>query len=217
MQEVLTIDFRRPVPVFPLPDCVLFPHTLLPLHIFEPRYRQLVTEALDDVGLIAMGLFEGTVSEEEYLRGSPKLRPWVCVGLVRSYEKSSDGRFVLLVQGICRARLLKEVPHEPYRTFTVEPADTMPQPDDTFGDFRDRIASLVQDAALDGVAAIKKAREHLEAAQPVVAMIDNMLSELVSDSEERYTMLAETDATARAQWLVEYMETLRDRAAGSSP
>ncbi|MDA0578722.1 MAG: LON peptidase substrate-binding domain-containing protein, partial [Verrucomicrobia bacterium] len=69
IQEVLTIDFRRPVPVFPLPDCVLFPHTLLPLHIYEPRYRKLVEDALDDIGLIALGLFEDMLSDDEYLRG----------------------------------------------------------------------------------------------------------------------------------------------------
>lgn len=216
IQEVLTIDFRRPVPVFPLPDCVLFPHTLLPLHIYEPRYRKLVEDALDDIGLIALGLFEDMLSDDEYLRGRPPLRPWVCVGLVRSYEKTPDGQYILLLQGICRGKLLAEVPHEPYRTFTVEPADTAQPSEAAFQDVRLRLESLAEDDTFKSVAAIRKAREHMAAEQPIVAMVDSLLSELLSDAEQRYAMLAEADPSARASWLLQYMTDLRDRTVGDS-
>ncbi|MCE9613028.1 MAG: LON peptidase substrate-binding domain-containing protein [Lentisphaerae bacterium] len=210
MQEVLTIDFRRPVAVFPLPDSVLLPHTLLPLHIFEPRYRQMVTDALDDVGLVAMGMFDQTVSSEDYLHGHPPLRPWVCLGLIRRYEKLLDGRYFLILQGICRARILEEPPHEPYRIATLEPADISPRTNDRLNEYRARIERLAREQTLADLPLIRKARAHLVESLPVPAVVDGILSELLTEAETRYTMLAETDPVARAQWLIQYLESLRD-------
>ena len=209
MQEVLTIDFRRPVAVFPLPDNVLFPHTLLPLHIFEPRYRRMVADALDDVGLVAMGLFEHAVSQDEYLHGSPTLRPWVCVGLIRRYEHLDDGRYFIILQGICRAQIQAEAPHQPYRIATLEPADIAHTEDPALTPLRERLAALVRDPAFEGDQRFRKARQHLHPSRPLRAVVDGMLSDLVADPEERYAMLAETAVSARAHWLIQFMEALR--------
>ena len=54
MSHTLTIDFNKPIALFPLPGCVLLPHNATPLHIFEPRYRAMTSDALDTTGLIAM-------------------------------------------------------------------------------------------------------------------------------------------------------------------
>jgi Lon protease-like protein len=206
--EVITVDFRRPLPVFPLTDAVLFPHTLLPLHIFEPRYRKMVEDSLDDVGLIVMGLFAENVDRESYLNGHPKLRPWVCVGLIRNYERIPDGRFLMVLQGVCRGHIREEIYHDPYRRFLVDPVDTTPLPDEQLTDERQRIVDLIHAPELARVDAVKKARRHVDSSQSTVAAIDAVLSDLLADTELRYRLLAEVNPRARADWLIDYMQHL---------
>jgi len=59
MTEAIRVNFGRPMPVFPLPDAVLLPHAIQPLHVFEQRYRQLVNDCLDGSGQIAIAAFAG--------------------------------------------------------------------------------------------------------------------------------------------------------------
>ena len=76
--ESITGQFPREVPVFPLPETVLFPGSLLPLHVFEPRYRQLVDDLRDGDGLLAIGLLD-RCDPSEYEQAPPFL-PTVCIG-----------------------------------------------------------------------------------------------------------------------------------------
>ncbi len=111
------------MPIFPLDHVTLLPQQVLPLHIFEARYRQMVEHALDGSGQIAMAVFDTEAWREQY-HGRPPVRPAVCVGQIVQHEKLEDGRYNLLLQGVCRARILRE--EEPseerlYRTATLEP------------------------------------------------------------------------------------------------
>ncbi len=100
-------DFSGLARLFPLPNLVLFPHVAQPLHIFEPRYRQMLTDALESDRLIAMALLcPGW--EAEYDR-RPPLYPVVCLGRVSQEERLPDGRYNLLLQGLTRARIVEEV------------------------------------------------------------------------------------------------------------
>jgi Lon protease-like protein len=95
------------VRLFPLPNLVLYPHVMQPLHIFEPRYRQMTRDALASDRLIAMALLRpGWESDYE---GNPELYPVVCVGKIVAEQELDDGRFNLLVRGMSRARLVEEV------------------------------------------------------------------------------------------------------------
>lgn len=99
-------DALRALPLFPLPGTVLFPHTLLPLHVFEPRYRQLTEHVLEGHGHI------GVVCCDP-LRGDapvPDVAAVTGVGRVVRCERLSDGRFHLLLQGVARAALHAELP-----------------------------------------------------------------------------------------------------------
>ena len=86
MFDADAIDFREPVALFPLPTVSLLPHALQPLHVFEPRYRQMVEDALgssaagdfEHAAPIAMATFAGDAWRTEY-SGAPALRPVVCV------------------------------------------------------------------------------------------------------------------------------------------
>src|SRR5271166_1167351 len=105
-QDYSPADFGGTARLFPLPNLVLFPHVVQPLHIFEPRYRQLMSDALADDRLIAMALLQpGWESDYEE---RPAIYPGVCIGQIYKEEKLSDGRFNLLLHGAARAQVLNE-------------------------------------------------------------------------------------------------------------
>jgi ATP-dependent Lon protease len=94
--------------LFPLPNLVLFPHVLQPLHIFEPRYRALVEEAMAADRLIAMALLEPGW-EPDY-EGRPPLSGIACLGRITTAQRLDDGRYNILLAGLKRVRLLRELP-----------------------------------------------------------------------------------------------------------
>jgi Lon protease-like protein len=106
--------FSGTVPVFPLPDVVFFPDAILPLHVFEPRYRAMVRDAAAGEKLIAVAtLLPGW--EKDY-EGAPPFHPLATVGRIVELREREDGRFDLLLAGLERARLEEEFGDRPYRT-----------------------------------------------------------------------------------------------------
>ena len=91
------------VPLFPLPGAILFPRSQLPLHIFEPRYREMVRDSIDGAGRIAM-IQPHRVDDDN----QAALYPVGCVGEIVGLEELDDGRFNIVLLGTNRFRLLKE-------------------------------------------------------------------------------------------------------------
>src|SRR5438874_11474896 len=93
-------EFSGKVRLFPLPNLVLFPHVMQPLHIFEPRYRQLTEDALDGDRLITLVLpLPGW--EKDYA-DKPALHSIGCVGKIMAEQRLEDGRFNILLRGLAR-------------------------------------------------------------------------------------------------------------------
>ncbi|MFO0879338.1 MAG: LON peptidase substrate-binding domain-containing protein [Gemmataceae bacterium] len=111
--------FDGSVRLFPLPNLVLFPHVAQPLHIFEPRYRAMMADALQSDRLLGMALLRPGWEEDYHKR--PPLHPMVCVGQIFDEKLLPDGRYDLMLRGVCRGRILEELatPHL-YRTARVE-------------------------------------------------------------------------------------------------
>src|SRR5687767_8064792 len=112
------------IPIFPLPTVVLFPKVFLPLHIFEPRYRQMVTESLGGDRIIGMVLLQPGY-ENDY-EGRPPIYATGCSGLITHAERLDDGRFNLVVQGIAKFTIHAE--EEPvvgrlYRRAVITPIE----------------------------------------------------------------------------------------------
>jgi len=106
------------IPLFPLPDVVLFPRMPLPLHVFEPRYRKMVADALAGHRTIGMTLLRPGWEADYY--GRPPIYPMGCAGLVDESQLLEGGRYNIVLKGVARFRLVEERGGEPYRLASVE-------------------------------------------------------------------------------------------------
>jgi Lon protease-like protein len=116
------------LPLFPLPNVVLFPGVYLPLHIFESRYREMLRDALNDDRIIGMTLLKPGF-EAEY-EGRPPIYGIGCAGLITHAEPLPDGRFNIVLQGLERFRVMDEDHSHVYRIARIEPLDALRPPAD---------------------------------------------------------------------------------------
>ena len=114
--EALTLPAT--IPLFPLQDVVLFPNTTQPFHIFEPRYRAMVADALEGDSIIGMIMLQPG-HEAEY-EGRPPIYVVGCAGVIIQSAELPDGRYDILVRGLMKFRVLSEDASRPYRLAEVE-------------------------------------------------------------------------------------------------
>src|SRR3954471_15458332 len=107
------------VPLFPLPNVVLLPRAVLPLHVFEERYKAMTADALRGDRQIAMALLKPGWERDYYSR--PAIEPVVCIGTILTHERLPDGKYNFLLQGHTRARVVREINGNDYRLATLEP------------------------------------------------------------------------------------------------
>jgi len=144
-RRYLTIaDLPQTLPVFPLTGVLLLPRSALPLNIFEPRYLELVDDAMSGGRLI--GMIQPTESEDVVLR--PKLSQIGCAGRIISYRETEDNRYLITLEGVCRFRVREEVSAlSAYRQVACDFADfasDLAQSED--GDFpRERLLQALKD------------------------------------------------------------------------
>ncbi len=106
------------VPLFPLPNVVLFPKTPMPLYIFEERYRTMVGEVIAGNGELVIALLQG--GPELSYSGLDAVHDVACLGKIETYEELEDGKYNIVVVGIHRVRIVREIQHSPYRMVEVE-------------------------------------------------------------------------------------------------
>ncbi|MDX2148149.1 MAG: LON peptidase substrate-binding domain-containing protein [Planctomycetota bacterium] len=200
--ECVPINFERPIPLFPLDQVVLLPLQVLPLHVFEPRYRQMVAGALDGPGFIAMASFEGEAWKQQY-HGRPPLRPAVCIGQIIEHERLADGRFAILLQGRCRARIVKELKPEGdrlYRSAMLEPIGLGTPDEKTLAPVRVEIKRLLSSDPLTKLRAARPLSEYIEnPSVPTAAVLELVSYAVISDAELRYRLLADGDVESRSR------------------
>jgi hypothetical protein len=105
------------IPLFPLENVVLLPDGVVPLHIFEPRYRQMTEHAL--AGDRHLGMIAVRTGGSSEMAGEPPLFEIGCAGFIAEHQRSADGRFQLLLRATERFRVLRELPREPGRLYRV--------------------------------------------------------------------------------------------------
>ena len=113
-------DFTGRAALFPLPNITLFPNVVLPLHVFEPRYRCMVEDVLKNDKYLALALLKDG-HEDRYHEKDCPIHQTVCLSRVIADEQPKDGRYYLLTQGLRRARVVREEPTDlPYRIGQLE-------------------------------------------------------------------------------------------------
>ena len=114
----------RRIPLFPLPGVVLLPGTILPLHIFEARYRAMVADALEGDRTIGMAMLKPGAEGPE----PPRIHAVGGAGEIIESEQLEDGRYNILLEGRFRYRVLEEARPDPYRVARVEEIRSVPFP-----------------------------------------------------------------------------------------
>jgi len=131
----------RIVPMFPLPNVFLFPGCVMPLHVFEPRYRQMIEDLLDGPGQIVMG----TVPEEhaDALAGAPPVRPIAGLGEICRHERLPDGRFLVWLFGLSRVKVEEQPSTRLSRRVKIQPLLETAPPKGREGLLRDRLRHAI--------------------------------------------------------------------------
>jgi hypothetical protein len=224
MAEGVTIrvNFGKAMPLFPLDRVILMPHGVHAVHIFEDRYVQMIEDVLDGAGQIAMAVFEGDNWKQQY-HGSPPVRPAVCVSQVVQHHRLPDGRYNVLLQGVCRARIVEEIPRggpeldeagpdQPprlYREVMLEATDIGEGDEEELSIHRERIAGLLETNPLTDLKDVDTVVQHVRDSDiPVTAILELVTLSFITDPEVRYRLLASHNAEQRAEILEGEMESL---------
>ncbi|MFN7980934.1 MAG: LON peptidase substrate-binding domain-containing protein [Vicinamibacterales bacterium] len=198
------------LPIFPLPSVVLFPGVFLPLHIFEPRYREMVSDALETDRLIGMALLRpGWEGEYE---GRPPVFEIGCSAVITHCERLDDGRFNIILRGLDRFRIVSEDDGRSYRRVASE---TLHEPPLTHDD-RVNLGSLR--ARIEGMLATADPEANIDP-RMLQALNDadlvNTLSQFLNfDPLEKQALLETPSATARARELINLLEMRMMMARG---
>jgi hypothetical protein len=201
--------------IFPLPRVVLLPGMPLPLHIFEPRYRKMTRDAIEQGRYIAMATLHPDGELDSAQR--PAVRPMLGVGAVSEWEELADGRYHILLEGVGRARVLSEHrTNEPYREVCAEAVP------DVDGDPRltrsalDAVRGLMLSLRVRNPKLAEILREELEQ-HPDAARFSNRLGAMMhGDVESQYEQLCMTSVSRRMDSVVEHLSDFLVRTTGLS-
>jgi len=205
------------LPLFPLPNVVLFPNVFLPLHIFEPRYREMVADAIASDRMIGMVLLRPGW-EHDYER-RPPVYPIGCSGIVTHFDRLPDGRYNIVLRGLERFRIVEEDHSRSYRRALVELLREEPpafEDRPSISRYRSRLESLLHTEAERG-----NSLKHLQSGPcDESRAIDVKIPSAMSDEDlvnalaqyldleplEKQALLEKQGLCTRAESLVELLE-----------
>ena len=189
------------IPIFPLPNAVLFPNVFMPLHIFEPRYRAMVSDALAGDRIIGMVLLRPGF-EAEY-EGRPPVYPTGCAGVITHSEALPDGRFNIVLRGIEKFRILGEDESKAYRLAHVEAvSETVAEQErPAIRQYRHRLEALMA-AAMERSGAEPK----FPPAVPDEDLVNALAQYMSLEPIERQALLEQPGCLARCRALIELLE-----------
>ncbi len=197
------------IPLFPLPNVVLFPDGYLPLHIFEERYRAMVRQAVGGTRLIGMTVLRESPAGAH--DGAPPIYATGCAGAIVHHEALADGRFNIVLQGVARFEVQREVPDAaPFRVARVrwhEEADGVGQ-HATVSALRRQVETLL-------LPAVSRGEVRLPQGLTDQGLINAVCQALDIPVVEKLALLEKPDIRLRAQALVPILERLLITQAGS--
>jgi Lon protease-like protein len=190
------------LPLFPLPNVVLFPNVFLPLHIFEPRYREMIADAVASDRVIGMALLRPGWQRD--YEGRPPIYPIGCSGVLTHVERLTDGRYNVVLRGLERFRIVEENHDRSYRCAITEPLRERPIAGDDLTIIRR------QRSKLESMLAPAVERAGGESAMPAAMSDEDLVNALAQylDFEplEKQALLEQACLRSRAESLVELLE-----------
>ena len=201
------------LPLFPLPNVVLFPNVFLPLHIFEARYREMVADAVATDRLIGMVLLRPGW-ERDY-EGRPPIYGVGCSGVITHFEKLPDGRYNMVLRGLDRFQIVEEDHERSYRRAVIEPLPERPPGEDDRAAIRrqrSKLEALLSPAAqkaagLETAGGGSKIPDRtMPASMPDEDTINALAQYLDFEPLEKQALLEKGSLRARAESLVELLE-----------
>jgi Lon protease-like protein len=204
------------VPVFPLPSTVLLPRVVLPLHIFEMRYRRLMEDALAGPRAMCIALLKPGY-EAKYHTLDAEIHPVVGVGRIVKVERTSDGRFYFLIQGACRARVAREDHSRLYRRAELEPIEPRPTTCEEECSLRRELRRLLQSPPLEELSRESRWLDLFKCGDLSFSdLLDALASSLLTCAEEKLAFLAEPCVRRRAAALRDTLRCLSSEAVASA-
>jgi Lon protease-like protein len=197
------------LPVFPLPNVVLFPGALLPLRVFEPRYRELASEVLSGRQLMAIARLKPGF-EADY-EGRPPVFEVCGVGSVIDSVAHSDGRYDLTLRGLSRVRVIEELqPERAYRQMRFsELLDQAADPAVTSA-WQRKLNSLWASLGPHLPENVRDLRALTRGAEGAGAYADRLAGALVGDPDASQRLLEELDPAERLRLLTEKLQSVLD-------
>ena len=189
-----------------LPGSPLFPQGALPLHIFEPRYRQMLGEAVETDCMFCVGTLTGS----EVPDCASCAAEIGTAGLIRASREHEDGHSNLLLHGLCRVRFTEWLPGKPYPYARILPIASEPLEEDQGTSEAQRLRDAVE-AFLLGFSddLISQVRELVDRAPDPSIMSDAIAQKFVEDSALRQSLLEELDVSSRIDLIIEHLRILR--------
>lgn len=208
-------DLPEKLPVFPISGALLLPGGQLPLNVFEPRYLAMLDDALASNRLI--GMIQPALSEAQtnILPERPALAPVGCIGRITSFSETGDGRYILSLSGVCRFRLMDEVPgNKLYRSFKIAPFITDLSSNEDEGQV-DRTGLLAAFKAYLEANKLEADWESVERASNVT-LVNSLSMMSPFGPAEKQALLEAPDLKTRAETLIAITEIVLARTFGDS-
>lgn len=215
-RRFLVGDILPRVPLFPLPGVVLLPGAILPLHVFEKRYRVMMADAMglnsdeDGRGLICMCRIR---PGHDPMDDQPALFPIACVGRIRHHERLSDGRCNLLLQGLARVRIGTECllgdchdDARPYRRADLTPLSCDRGYEIDFSEARQRMHSLCRRPPIVGTPVAAQLERLFASDCPTSRLADVLAFDLIEDADAKQRLLEEPCERHRVELLAQLLE-----------
>ncbi len=212
--EDLTLDverFKGTARLFPLPDLVMFPHVMQPLHIYESRYRDLLNAALDSDGLIAMCML--APGWESNYEGRPAVLPHACLGKVVTHQRQDDGHYNILLLGLRRILIDSELPTDhSYREAKVTLLEDFcySENDDARHALQAELTEKFQESLPQGQPSHPNVEELLSSEIPLSVLTDLVSFAVPLDLKTKCKLLGESNIDRRAEMLLTAMQNFED-------
>ena len=197
-----TVELPNAVPVMPLPGVLLFPNALLPLHIFEPRFREMLDHALQDERMLCVALVR---PERQHWRTSDDFFPVSTIGLIRACVGRSDGTSDLILQGIRRVKFDEFEQEAPFPIARIKPLKTRTKLTVETDALAAKVLEFYTRLKESGRELPQKIDRYLSEMNDPEMLADLIASTFISDATRRQQLLEELDLNQRLRLLIQYL------------